>query len=382
MRTIVSHLMRMLRSAPLAILVLAVPSTVHARTETLRWLDSNPAPSPVVGFRVHTGPSPRTYSVVVDVGLPPDAAGVRSYDLAVADQETIYVAMTAYDADGLDSIYSNEQERAPAPPPPVCGNGVLEGTEQCDGASDLACPGLCQADCTCAPPPPNSSAQIWWENFETLPDSTDPPNWVDTQAGSSLVPDDSLFKVVDLGGNKAFGTESPLNNIHSHYISSGSPDWSAYEYQGRMLITDPTAGIGVTVHSQYTNADAYYRLRRTSTTPDFHITQGGLVGCGNNNTGIVPAANVWYRFRVEVVPDSVATSLRVKVWEEGTAEPASWQVICSDTRPERHVSGAVGVWSMNGGSKYWDDLQVVDLSGQTPPEPALTPPQAPELSLP
>ena len=34
-------------------------------------------------------------------------------------------------------------------PGQVCGNNIQEGTEQCDGTDDAACPGLCQTDCTC-----------------------------------------------------------------------------------------------------------------------------------------------------------------------------------------------------------------------------------------
>jgi hypothetical protein len=34
---------------------------------------------------------------------------------------------------------------------PVCGDGVREGSEQCDGVDDLACPGFCDAGCTCSP---------------------------------------------------------------------------------------------------------------------------------------------------------------------------------------------------------------------------------------
>lgn len=34
---------------------------------------------------------------------------------------------------------------------PVCGDGVLQSGEACDGDDDDACPGLCQADCTCTP---------------------------------------------------------------------------------------------------------------------------------------------------------------------------------------------------------------------------------------
>src|SRR5688572_28469514 len=33
--------------------------------------------------------------------------------------------------------------------PAVCGNGTLEGTEECDGAADAMCPGFCLSDCTC-----------------------------------------------------------------------------------------------------------------------------------------------------------------------------------------------------------------------------------------
>ncbi len=38
-------------------------------------------------------------------------------------------------------------------PAPACGDGKVNTlTEECDGASDGACPGRCQADCLCAPP--------------------------------------------------------------------------------------------------------------------------------------------------------------------------------------------------------------------------------------
>ena len=33
----------------------------------------------------------------------------------------------------------------------VCGNGVVESGEACDGGADAACPGHCAADCTCSP---------------------------------------------------------------------------------------------------------------------------------------------------------------------------------------------------------------------------------------
>ena len=36
--------------------------------------------------------------------------------------------------------------------PPVCGNGVREGNESCDGGDDSACPGACDGSCSCPAP--------------------------------------------------------------------------------------------------------------------------------------------------------------------------------------------------------------------------------------
>lgn len=41
--------------------------------------------------------------------------------------------------------------------PAVCGDGASQAGEECDGSDDSACPGLCQADCTCAEPAPACS---------------------------------------------------------------------------------------------------------------------------------------------------------------------------------------------------------------------------------
>jgi hypothetical protein len=42
----------------------------------------------------------------------------------------------------------------PVDVPPSCGDGRLDPREECDGAADAACPGRCQAACTCGAPPP------------------------------------------------------------------------------------------------------------------------------------------------------------------------------------------------------------------------------------
>jgi len=39
---------------------------------------------------------------------------------------------------------------AATPAPGLCGNGVRDAAEQCDGTDPTGCPGFCQADCSCA----------------------------------------------------------------------------------------------------------------------------------------------------------------------------------------------------------------------------------------
>jgi glucose/arabinose dehydrogenase len=94
--------------------MLGLPGSGQARTETFRWLDSNPDPSPVAAFRLHLGESSRNYTLVLDAGMPPaDASDVRSFSTVVPDDAVLYVSMTALDAEGLESVFSNELVRLP-----------------------------------------------------------------------------------------------------------------------------------------------------------------------------------------------------------------------------------------------------------------------------
>ena len=169
--------------------------------------------------------------------------------------------------------------------------------------------------------------------------------------------DDTLFQVFDLGGNNVFGTTSTQRNIHSHYVGPGGAGFSSYEYTGRMMMTASSSGIGVTFYSQYPVTDAYYRLRRYHSN-SFHIAPDGTTVSGDIDTGVVPIANVWYRFRVQVEDTGTRTEIRAKVWVDGSAEPDDWQIDCYDDNPTRLLGGTIGIWSYYSGSKYWDDLTV------------------------
>lgn len=223
------------------------------------------------------------------------------------------------------------------------------------------------------------------ENFESYAVGSDPPGWLDTGANNSMSAAETLFKVHSLSGNKVFGTTSTLANIHSHYTGSGidpytwqaggslqetyNPHYagagidtlSAYEFTGRMMMTDSRGGIGVTFFSDYPQSDTYYRLRRFGTGA-FHIEPHGTTVTGKVNSGVVPVANVWYRFKVQVEDLGTRTEMRARIWQDGNAEPSTWQIDALDESPSRIKRGAVGVWAFNPGSKYWDDFSVRPLA--------------------
>ncbi len=208
----------------------------------------------------------------------------------------------------------------------------------------------------------------YFENFESYNTGSDPARWFDTDAGNSMQEDDSLFEVSEVEGQKSFGTSSKLINIHSHYLGQGSPDWSNYEYTGRMKVTDGYSGIGVTFLSDYPNSDSYYRLRKEKG-GTFHISPHGTkITGGDKDTGVSANVNKWYWFRIDVENTGSVTNIYAKVWADGDNEPSNWQATCSDSSTSRLFEGTVGIWSMLSGNKYWDDLQVV-FEGEEPPLP-------------
>jgi hypothetical protein len=127
-----------------------------------------------------------------------------------------------------------------------------------------------------------------------------------------------------------------------------------------MRMSTTGSGIGVTFLSDYPNSDAYYRLRRGNFLGGgFHVDpHGTTISGGTISSGVVPAVNQWYRFRIEVTDTGARTEIRANVWPDGAGEPAGWQIDCFDDTPTRRVRGTVGVWATASGGKYWDDLAV------------------------
>lgn len=219
-------------------------------------------------------------------------------------------------------------------------------------------------------------AALLRERFETTPVGGDPPGWLDTGPNSSLSPKDR-FEVLLVDGALAFGTQSNNPDIHSHFErpAGASAQWTAYEYGGRMRIAQAGASIGATALSQYDAAspqDAYYRLGRSGGEAfhlDVHPAAGEPLGCVDDTTTVDPQPGAWYRFCIQVIPGSLETRVRAKVWAQEVNEPARFAIDCDDTRVSRLDEGTTGIWSDSQGARFWDDLEVRAL------DPALPPPE-------
>lgn len=340
-----------------AALLMALGQAAEARVVSLRW--SHPNAANVDGFRLHYGTSPGSHPTTVDIGRPTPSGGVFNHDLVVGDTVSVYVVLSAYGSGFTESVLSNEKFfAAPVSTTPTTTAPPATPTEP-------------------LPPPPGGTTTVS-QDFQSSSTGTFISGWLDTGANNSLTESDDLFSVLDLNGNRVIATSSGLVNIHSHYVSSGADQWSSYGLQGKMRLTDASAGIGVTVYSQYPRADVYYRLRRSSPGA-FEISphpDSTPISCTPANTGVVPVANVWYRFRFEVLPTASSNSVRAKVWQEGASEPIGWQTSCIDSNANRPTRGTIGLWSMRAGQKAWDELTVYPLGG-TSTSPTTAPPAAP-----
>ncbi|MCH7869749.1 MAG: hypothetical protein IH881_18795 [Myxococcales bacterium] len=115
-----------------AILVISLGwgSVAQARTETARWTHADTG---LAGFRIYSSTSPgATGSLVEDLTLAeagPNQAGEYFTTLTIADEATVYITVTAYDDDNVESYRSNEKTFAPPPPPDRDNDGTPDDSD-------------------------------------------------------------------------------------------------------------------------------------------------------------------------------------------------------------------------------------------------------------
>lgn len=331
------------------VLVCGAARVSEARVEILRWTHPNVAE--IQRFEAQVGLQSGVYTETIDLGKPQaDAEGIYSNSIDVGDQDSVFIVLVGIGTTGLSSMVSNEIQRS--------GSST--------GGADTGSAGGSVTD---------PAGVNRFEFSEISADS----DWLDTRSGNSMIEDDSLFTVVNVSGNPALSTSSPDQNIHSH-LRGSSNYRSNVRIRGRMSIDTNTAGVGVTAYSQYPTSDIYYRLRRTEgNTFELAAHTTNTLTCSSSDTGVLPEVGSWYEFEltIENLPDR--NRIRASVWKQGSQQPAVPQAECFDFAPTRPLGGTVGVWSMSSGQKFWDDLEIMPLSGSGLEGGSLTPPTPPIL---
>ncbi len=74
-------------------------------------------------------------------------------------------------------------------------------------------------------------------------------------------------------------------------------------------------------------------------------------------------ADVMYICRIEFI----GSAIKVRVWEEGSAEPGTWDI---DTTDSTHTTGRAGVGRQRGGGETYCDFFAIDSDPTTPDAPA------------
>jgi hypothetical protein len=108
----------------------AASHAVDAPPVSLAW-NANPE-SNIAGYKVHFGTQSGTYSSVVDVGKTTQALLPQ-----LTMGSTYYVAVSAYNADGLESPRSAEFSVTAATPPPPVGTSFAMGSGSTAGQGSL-----------------------------------------------------------------------------------------------------------------------------------------------------------------------------------------------------------------------------------------------------
>jgi len=207
---------------------------------------------------------------------------------------------------------------------------------------------------------------LWAEGF-TYPPGAVVPQWLDFEALYAATNNDDLFKITLLVGEPVLwrshtNVTAITNDETAYLIVDGSEGWSSYEVTGDMRAEDPADGAGIVFFVQQPLTEhRMYRLRYVYGS-DFHIASNNAPApVGATTTGVIPAAGIWYSFRVQVSAGASATTIQARVWRRADPEPPTWQIDCTDSDVSRLVAGTIGVWSYGHSDRYWDNLVVTAL---------------------
>ncbi len=123
--------------AAVFVIALLTSTSANAVMREYRVYFEPSASSSAAGYTLHIGPDTGEYPLDFDLGAPL-SGGTVIYAVDLEDSIDLFVAVRAYDSNGLQSSYSNELRVAailppppPPPPPPSDGGAGDTGTGRC-----------------------------------------------------------------------------------------------------------------------------------------------------------------------------------------------------------------------------------------------------------
>jgi PKD repeat protein len=185
-----------------------------------------------------------------------------------------------------------------------------------------------------APPPP--AGELATDRFERAVTS----GWGSADVGGSwTVNSQSKTSVAGGFGRFAANAGSTLTATLSQ-VASPRTDAHVVTWVDKLA----NQYVNVSVAPRIVGASSYSaRLRvNANGTVALQLVRDGTALAGGTVSGLTVGAGTKLHVRTQAAGTS-PTTLRAKVWLDGTAEPSAWQVSASDTTAALQTSGAVGV---------------------------------------
>ncbi len=184
----------------------------------------------------------------------------------------------------------------------------------------------------------------WNETFESFPDGTAPPGWVNTTAGQ--------LTIATLDGQKVL-QKAPMNTIFKRIRAFIGPvEWSNYTFEADVRAATRRRMMGdVGITAQRYSLVLYGTTQRLKLEPWEPETARSVA---------LPFAwkpDTWYhlKLRVETLPNG-SVRARGKAWPTGEPEPAAWLI--DKTDPIGNKQGAPGFFIDAEFGAFLDNLKI------------------------
>jgi RHS repeat-associated protein len=232
------------------------------------------------------------------------------------------------------------------------------------------------------------------EDFQSYGKSKKPDGWIDGKVGDLNAHPKGYFKTaIDPTGDKkgpniVFGTTKSVGSeedekhgrigYFSTYVDKTFAAAGRFEIQGRVIEMSATGRFGFVVLSGYPATDTYYLIGEKRNAQGNVRLQISGFGAGTPTGTTESTQSIqrgkWYRFRLSADDANNATTIRARLWLDGTPEPSTYQIEATDASTTRLKTGHFGLWS--GGRGDGDDgssdddsgkgLYIDDLGGHSP----------------